>query len=129
MALNQLWLRAERAHQAFLETHQNRKRYVDSFDRAAPGELAAPDPSAADLPRTRMQKAVDEFEERRSREAFYSAGGFSLIITSAILNGRAAFRAWGRLAGMMTMSPVLASSGLPSTVISASPSRIQTIAS
>ena len=70
VALNQLWLRAERAHQAFLETHQNRKRYVDSFDRAVPGELAAPDPSAVDLPRTRLQKAVDEFEERRSREAF-----------------------------------------------------------
>ncbi|HRT04190.1 MAG TPA: hypothetical protein P5204_00685 [Kiritimatiellia bacterium] len=70
VALNQLWLRAERAHQAFLESHQNRKRYVDSFDRAAPGDLAAPDPAAADLPRTRMQKAVDEFEERRNREAF-----------------------------------------------------------
>lgn len=70
VALNQLWLRAERAHQAFLETHQNRKRYVDSFDRPQPGDLAAPDPSAADLPRTRLQKAVDEFEERRNREAF-----------------------------------------------------------
>ena len=70
VALNQLWLRAERAHQAFLESHQNRKRYVDSFDRPSAGELAEPDPAAADLPRTRMQKAVDEFEERRNREAF-----------------------------------------------------------
>lgn len=70
VALNQLWLRAERAHQAFLESHQNRKRYVDSFDRPPAGDLAEPDPAASDLPRTRMQKAVDEFEERLNRKAF-----------------------------------------------------------
>ena len=70
VALNQLWQRAERAHQAFLESHQNRKRYVDSFDRPEAGDLAEPDPSAADMPRTRMQKAVDDFEERQNREAF-----------------------------------------------------------
>jgi hypothetical protein len=70
VALNQLWQRAEHAHQTFLETHQNRKRYVDSFDRPEPGEFAEPDPAAADRPRTRLQKYVDEFEERRSREAF-----------------------------------------------------------
>ena len=70
VALNQLWQRAERAHQAFLESHQNRKRYVDSFDRPEAGDLAEPDPAAADMPRTRMQKAVDDFEERQNREAF-----------------------------------------------------------
>ena len=70
VALNQLWQRAERAHQAFLESHQNRKRYVDSFDRPAAGDLAEPDAAGDDLPRTRLQKCVDDFEERRSREAF-----------------------------------------------------------
>lgn len=70
VALNQLWQRAERAHQEFLETHQDRKRYVDSFDRPAAGIFANPDPAAADRPRTRLQKHVDGIEERRSREAF-----------------------------------------------------------
>ena len=70
VALNQLWLRAERAHQGFLENHQSRKRYVDSFDRAAPGEFDEPPPSVSDLPRTRLQAYVDEVEERRRREAF-----------------------------------------------------------
>ena len=70
MALNQLWQRAERAHQEFLESNQNRKRYVDSFDRPQPGDFAEPDPAAADLPRTRLQQHVDEFEERRNRDSF-----------------------------------------------------------
>lgn len=58
-----------------------------------------------------------------------SADYFSLIITSAILKGRLAWSAWGRLAGMMTMSPDLARSFLLSIVMATSPSRIQTIAS
>ncbi|NCD21432.1 MAG: hypothetical protein EOL90_00640 [Spartobacteria bacterium] len=70
VALNQLWQRAERAHQTFLETHQNRKRYVDSFDRSEPGEFTTPVPAAADVPRTRLQRYVDDFEERRNRAAF-----------------------------------------------------------
>ncbi|MGD9613516.1 MAG: hypothetical protein AB7V22_11530 [Kiritimatiellia bacterium] len=69
VALNQLWQRAERAHQEFLEAHQNRKRYVDSFDRPQSGDFAEPDPAAA-RPRTRLQKYVDEFEDRRDRDAF-----------------------------------------------------------
>ncbi len=64
VALNQLWIRAERAHQAFLENNQSRKRYVDSFDKAAPGEFDAPAPFASDLPRTRLQQYVDEVETR-----------------------------------------------------------------
>jgi hypothetical protein len=64
VALNQLWMRAERAHQGFLENHQSRKRYVDSFDKAAPGEFDEPSSSVSDLPRTRWQKYVDEAEER-----------------------------------------------------------------
>jgi hypothetical protein len=64
VALNQLWMRAERAHQAFLENNQSRKRYVDSFDKASPGEFDEPPPSVSDLPRTRLQKYVDEAEEK-----------------------------------------------------------------
>ena len=70
VALNQLWMRAERAHQDFLETHQTRKRYVDSFDKAAPGEFDEPPPSVSDLPRTRVQTYVDEAEERSGPESF-----------------------------------------------------------
>ena len=70
VALNQLWQRAERAHQDFLESHQTRKRYVDSFDKAAPGEFDEPAPSASDLPRTRLQKYVDEVEEKMSQQPF-----------------------------------------------------------
>lgn len=70
VALNQLWLRAERAHQGFLENHQSRKRYVDSFDRATPGEFEEPPPSVSDLPRTRAQQYVDETEEKMNQTAF-----------------------------------------------------------
>lgn len=64
VALNQLWVRAERAHQAFLESHQSRKRYVDSFDRPVSGDLDDPTPGGSDQPRTRWQKVVDEAEKR-----------------------------------------------------------------
>ena len=64
LALNQLWLRAERAHQGFLENHQTRKRYVDAFDQPAPGEFDEPEPVPSDLPRTRAQKYVDDVEAR-----------------------------------------------------------------
>ena len=64
VALNQLWMRAERAHQNFLESNQGRKRYVDSFDRPAAEDFAEPPASASDRPRTRLQKYVDEAEER-----------------------------------------------------------------
>ena len=70
VALNQLWMRAERSHQGFLENNQSRKRYVDAFDKAAPGEFDEPAPSASDLPRTRVQKYVDEAEERLGQENF-----------------------------------------------------------
>jgi hypothetical protein len=70
VALNQLWLRAERAHQEFLERNQTRKRYVDAFDRPASGGLDAEPPPRHDLPRTRWQRFVDDIEERRGREAF-----------------------------------------------------------
>ena len=63
IALNQLWMRAERAHQEFLENHQSRKRYVDSFDRPAAGDFTEP-ATVSDLPRTRIQKYVDEIEEK-----------------------------------------------------------------
>ncbi len=62
VALNQLWQRAERAHQDFLEIYQARKRFVDGFDQAAPGEFTAPLPAPADRPRTRIQSYVDEVE-------------------------------------------------------------------
>lgn len=70
IALNQLWLRAERAHQDFLESHQTRKRYVDSFDRPVADDFAAPPPAASGLSRTRWQKFVDEAEERLNRNPF-----------------------------------------------------------
>lgn len=64
VALNQLWMRAERAHQNFLENNQGRKRYVDSFDRPGADDFAEPPPGASDRPRTRIQKYVDEVEEK-----------------------------------------------------------------
>ena len=64
LALNQLWLRAERAHQGFLENHQSRKRYVDAFDQPTPGEFDEPESVPSDLPRTRAQQYVDEVEAR-----------------------------------------------------------------
>ncbi|MDR0994569.1 MAG: hypothetical protein LBN38_08435 [Verrucomicrobiota bacterium] len=67
VALNQLWLRAERAHQEFLERYQTRKRYVDAFDRVEPSELEEAPPAWHDVPRTRLQQAVDEVEQRLSR--------------------------------------------------------------
>ena len=63
LALNQLWLRAERAHQGFLENHQTRKSYVDAFDKTAPNEFEESSSLQSDLPRTRAQKYVDEVEE------------------------------------------------------------------
>ncbi len=62
VALNQLWMRAERAHQGFLEKNQTRKSYVDSFDRPGAGDFADPSPAASDAPRTRIQRYVDEAE-------------------------------------------------------------------
>ena len=64
VALNQLWLRAERAHQNFLENNQGRQRYVDTFDCPAAEDFAEPPAGASDRPRTRLQKYVDEAEER-----------------------------------------------------------------
>ncbi len=69
VALNQLWLRAEHAHQRFLERHQTRKRYVDAFDRPEPGRLEETVP-AADLPRTRWQRFVDEVEQRLNQAGY-----------------------------------------------------------
>jgi len=63
VALNQLWIRAERAHQTFLESHQSRKRYVDSFDHPTRTDLID-SPAATDVPRTRLQEAVDAVEIR-----------------------------------------------------------------
>ncbi len=65
VALNQLWMRAERSHQTFLESHQSRKRYVDSFDRPT-GTDFSDVPAASDIPRTRLQEAVDAFEEQQN---------------------------------------------------------------
>ncbi len=70
VALSQLWQRAERAHQQFLEEHQTRKRYVDAFDRPEEGVMDEPAPVDADLPRTRGQCYVDEVEERMNRSAY-----------------------------------------------------------
>ena len=67
VALSQLWQRAERAHQAFLEQQQSRRAYVDAFDRPAAGGLD--DAPADDQPRTRLQRYVDEVEERQNRES------------------------------------------------------------
>ncbi|MDY0150163.1 MAG: hypothetical protein RBT03_08765 [Kiritimatiellia bacterium] len=70
VALNQLWQRAERAHQQFLERHQNRKRYVDAFDRPQSDDFDAPAPPLRDLPRTRWQAFVDQVEERLNPAGF-----------------------------------------------------------
>ncbi|NLG34705.1 MAG: hypothetical protein GX548_05070 [Lentisphaerae bacterium] len=70
VALNQLWQRAERAHQQFLERHQTRKRYLDRFDRTEPGSFDEPPATRLDVPRTRWQRHVDEVEVRRSLQAF-----------------------------------------------------------
>ncbi len=63
IALNQLWLRAERAHQQYLERHQARKGYLDSFDRPVVDDFADPLPELFGLPRTRWQRYVDEIEQ------------------------------------------------------------------
>lgn len=63
LALNRLWRRAEETHQAFLENHQTRKRYVDAFDKPAADDLAAPLPNEETAPRTRLQRYVDEAEK------------------------------------------------------------------
>jgi hypothetical protein len=70
VALNQLWLRAERAHQHFLERNQTRKRYLDAFDRPVSGAFDESPPALLDVPRTRWQRYLDEIEERRGRQAF-----------------------------------------------------------
>jgi hypothetical protein len=64
VALGQLWMRAERAHQSFLERHQTRKRYLDGFDVPDGGEFDARPSEFLDAPRTRWQRYVDEIEER-----------------------------------------------------------------
>ena len=64
MALNQLWMRAERAHQGFLENNQGRKRYVDSFDKPGEGELAEPAQIDDDIPRTAIQLYLDQAESQ-----------------------------------------------------------------
>ena len=74
IALNQLWLRAERAHQGFLERHQTRKRYLDAFDREEAGEFDDPAPNAFDAPRTRWQQYVDEAERRLDGDPAMPAG-------------------------------------------------------
>lgn len=70
VALNQLWQRAERAHQQFLERHQSRKRYVDAFDQPLADDFNTPPPALRDLPRTRWQTAVDQVEERLNQRGF-----------------------------------------------------------
>lgn len=70
VALNQLWQRAERAHQQFLERHQSRKRYVDAFDRPVTDDFNTPPPVLRDLPRTRWQAVVDQAEERLNQPGF-----------------------------------------------------------
>lgn len=62
LGLSQLWMRAERAHQAFLESHQSRKRYVDSFDRPDPSDWNSLPDADPDVPRTSAQQYVDEVE-------------------------------------------------------------------
>lgn len=69
VALNQLWRRAEQAHQGFLEQHQTRKRYVDSFDRPVAGEFEEP-AETVDLPRTPIQQYLDQVEERMGPQPF-----------------------------------------------------------
>ena len=64
MALNQLWMRAERAHQEFLENNQSRKRYVDSYDAPVTGGIPEPAPADTDIPRTAIQMYMDKAEER-----------------------------------------------------------------
>lgn len=73
VALNQLWQRAERAHQQFLEQHQTRKRYVDAFDRPETGGLDELESENEDLPRTRWQRCVDEVEERFQQNAEFTS--------------------------------------------------------
>jgi len=70
VALNQLWMRAERAHQSFLENHQTAKRYVDSFDRPVSGNFPDPLASSDEGPRTRLQQAVDAIEEQMNQNPF-----------------------------------------------------------
>ena len=67
LALNQLWLRAERAHQEFLEHHQARKRYVDAYDAPASSAFDEPGPEDQALPRTRIHRYVDRVDEQHRR--------------------------------------------------------------
>lgn len=60
VALNQLWNRAERQHQEFLQVQQQRRRYVDAFE---PPESPLTEEMPEDsVPRTRLQQAVDAFD-------------------------------------------------------------------
>ena len=70
VALNQLWMRAERTHQAYLESHQSRKRYVDSFDHPDSDSFDEFPASLDDAPRTRLQQAVDTAEEEMNQNPF-----------------------------------------------------------
>ncbi len=63
LALNQLWARAERAHQTFLATTQNRKQYVSQFDRGDEG-WQEPPPVESAVPRTAIQTYLDAAEDR-----------------------------------------------------------------
>lgn len=68
LSLQQLWIRAETAHRLFLEQYQTRKSYVDSFDRmlAVPAADALMDPMEG-VPRTRIQRYMDDIERRGGR--------------------------------------------------------------
>lgn len=63
LALNQLWQRAERLHQQFLETTLARKRYVDGWDAgsraAVPASVGAEDDDGAETP---IQRYLDRIE-------------------------------------------------------------------
>ena len=63
LALNQLWQRAERLHQQFLETTLARKQYVDEWDMRTREADWIPDGAADDdVPRTAIQSYLDRVE-------------------------------------------------------------------
>lgn len=65
LALHQLWQRAERLHQQFLETAQSRKQYVDEWDlQTMDAETLRHDHVLGDAEgaRTPLQRYVDRFE-------------------------------------------------------------------
>ena len=71
IALNQLWLRAERIHQQFLEGNQSRKRYLDAFDMPVASDFDEGLPAAFEMPRTRWQRYVDEIEARWANDLHF----------------------------------------------------------